>query len=289
MNFKIGIVGLGNMGESFSACLNKAFDLKAYDISPEVREKKGKDLNIVGSLKELHQQSDVIMLSLPGSPQVERVVEDLLKMGVSGKTIIDLSTSYPISNQKLSEKVTEAGGRFLDAPVSGNKEKAARGEVITMVGGEKGIFEELLPVFNHISSKVNYVGGPGQGNTMKIAIVYLSVMNTILSAELIPFMEKMEMDTSLYRDMAGGSGGNSKNFMNYSKRMIEHDFHRAYEVDLANKDLGYMQQLFADVGVEGILVDAGATFLKRAVKEGLGNSDISEMVRIKRNEYELED
>lgn len=288
MGLKIGIVGLGNMGVNFSTCLKNSFDLNVFDISTEVRQKYEKILSVVESMEELNKKSEIVLLSLPGSPQVELVVDELVKLGVSGKTIIDLSTSYPLSNQMLSEKVKDAGGRYLDAPVSGNKFAAEKGEVITMVGGDKVVFEEMLPIFNHISSTVNYIGGPGQGNTMKIAIVYLSVMNTILGAELIPFIEKMGMDTSLYREMVGGSGGNSKGFMSYTKRMIDHDFTQAYQIGLANKDVGYMEKLFTDMGLEGILVDTGAAFLKRAVNDGMETLDMSEIVSIKRKEYKLE-
>src|SRR6266513_2691692 len=57
-----------------------------------------------------------------------------------GKVYVDMSTVSPQASRRLSARVTEAGARMLDAPVSGSIPQAESGTLAIMVGGDRAAF-----------------------------------------------------------------------------------------------------------------------------------------------------
>ena len=99
---KIGFIGLGKMGAG--VChnfVNKGFTVSLYDKNPAAMEQFKEKAKLCDNPVDVFNKSDCTFLSLPSSVQVEELVSFFIKEGVKGKTIIDLSTSYPMSTRKL--------------------------------------------------------------------------------------------------------------------------------------------------------------------------------------------
>ena len=116
MSKHIGFIGLGNMGRGMCRNLIRAgHTLTVFDTSEAAAEAFRGQAEIAGSVAQVGQNSDVLFLSLPNSNIVESVVAQLLETGLEGKILLDTSTSYPLSTQKLAQQVKEAGG-FMQNP-----------------------------------------------------------------------------------------------------------------------------------------------------------------------------
>lgn len=66
----------------------------------------------------------------------------------AGKAYVDVSTVDEATSRKIRDMVTGAGGRFLEAPVSGSKKPAIDGQLIFLTGGDKGLFDECSEAFD---------------------------------------------------------------------------------------------------------------------------------------------
>ena len=101
---RVGFIGLGNMGNPIAANVLKAgHNLTVYDLRREI----GRNLEEAGakwaaSPKDVAAQSEVVLSSLPGPPEVEAVVlgEDGVFAGLGkGAAYIDISTNSPTTTR----------------------------------------------------------------------------------------------------------------------------------------------------------------------------------------------
>ena len=287
---RIGFVGLGRMGGGMAANLAKsAAKVTLYDLSEDKRNEFSGSYRVVDGIEALLRETDILLLSLPGSPEVEDVVDGFLKNGVSGKTVIDLSTSLPFSSESLYERMKKGGGHFLDAPLSGGPQNAAEGTLNVLVGGDKDECDRHLPIFNTFASNIFYIGASGSGNIMKLATNFLSIAYNALYAEIIPFVEKLGVDPQILFDIVSAGGSNSKMFQLYAPKMIDMTFPISFQLKLAAKDLGYLKRLYEKNGLPSAMLDASLELFEEANSQGIMEGDTAELVRVVRKRYGMED
>lgn len=278
---KIGFIGLGRMGKGIAVNLAKArFDLMVYSSNESKLVEFEKICKVTNDYEEIFAHSKVLFLCLPGSPEVEEVVHQYIEFGVKDKTIIDLSTSYPLSSIQLFNEIKSHGGHFFDASLTGGPQNAAEGTINVIVGGEEDGFLEVKPIIKSIASKFFFIGTPGAGNVVKLANNYLSIMYVALYAEIIPLLKKMDVDLDIFCEIVSNSGANSKMFQLTAPKMIHHEFDFSFGMNLAIKDLTYIKRLFEQQNASPHLLQAGFDYFNQADEFGILYKDISEMVKI---------
>ncbi len=286
---RIGFVGLGRMGGGMATNLSKsATNLTLYDLSPEKRSEFSGSYRVVDDVEALLGKVDILCLSMPGSPEVEEVVGCFLKTGVAGKTVIDLSTSLPFSTKALHDRMREAGGHFLDAPLSGSPQNATEGTLNVMVGGEEDVLERHRPLLETFAANIFYIGESGSGNIIKLATNFLAINYNVLYAEILPLVEKLGVDPQILFDIVSVSGANSKMFQLFAPKMIERKFPISFQLNLAAKDLGYLKQLYEKNELPSTMLDASLELFEEANSMGIMEGDTAELVRVVRKRYGME-
>lgn len=122
--------------------------------------------------------ADVIITMLPSSAVVAAVLEGddgLLANLSGGALLLEMSSGDPIESRRLAAAVKAAGGRFLDAPVSGGVLRAKTGELAIMAGGAADDVERARPVLELIGNSVTHTGDVGSAHAMK-------ALNNLVSA-----------------------------------------------------------------------------------------------------------
>ena len=137
----IGFIGIGAMGKPMSLNLVKAgYPLIVYDINPIPLEAlKEKGAVIAKSIKDLVNQSNVVITMLPNSDDVEKVIlgeNGVLESIKTDDIVIDMSTIDPSVSRKVAEACLAKGIKMLDAPVSGAQPRAVAGTLTIMVTPE---------------------------------------------------------------------------------------------------------------------------------------------------------
>jgi 3-hydroxyisobutyrate dehydrogenase-like beta-hydroxyacid dehydrogenase len=92
--------------------------------------------------------SDIVVLCVTGSPQVEDLVYragGILASGRAGQIVIDTSTSLPSSTLRLAQALKEKGIVLVDAPLTRTPVEAEQGRLNTMVGADAATFARSLP------------------------------------------------------------------------------------------------------------------------------------------------
>jgi 3-hydroxyisobutyrate dehydrogenase len=170
---QLGFIGLGTMGASLAANLQKAgHSLTVHDtrrVAAEPHVKAG--ASWASSPREVAAASDVIFTSLPGPPEVEAVAlgaDGLLAGMKRGAAYFDLSTNSRAVVRKIHAAFAEHGAHMLDAPVSGGPRGAKTGKLAIWVGGDKDVFARHEAVLGAMGDQVRYVGPIGQATVAKL-------------------------------------------------------------------------------------------------------------------------
>jgi 3-hydroxyisobutyrate dehydrogenase-like beta-hydroxyacid dehydrogenase len=170
----IGFIGLGIMGQPMALNLVRAgYQVTAFNRTrskAEPLERAG--ARIASSPAEAAREADIVIIIVSDSAAVEEVV--LGKGGVletirSGAVLIDSSTISPTLSRKMACHVAGKGARMLDAPVTGSKHGAEKGELTFMIGGEREVLDRVLPVLQVLGKKHIYCGANGAGLSAKLA------------------------------------------------------------------------------------------------------------------------
>ena len=142
---RVGFIGIGAMGLPMAVnILNSGKKLFVFDIrdapTQSLTEKGAVRCSSIGSLSE---ESEIVMMSLPGPEEVRTVASEVLESMSAGNVLVDLSTNSPSLIREIDSMAKLKNVSFLDAPVSGGTRGAKSGELTVMVGGEKGYSTRL--------------------------------------------------------------------------------------------------------------------------------------------------
>ncbi len=186
----VGFVGLGAMGGRVTKrLLDAGYQVTGYNrTAAKAQWLVDAGLRLAGSPRAVVEASDIIFSMVTNTTALQAVFEGpdgILSALGPGKVYVDMSTISPAVSRKAAEQVAACGARMLDAPVSGSVVTLEQGKLSMMVGGEKAVFERVLPVLNAIAPVVNYVGENGQAVLMKVAI------NLNLQVQMMAFCESL--------------------------------------------------------------------------------------------------
>lgn len=170
---QLGFIGLGTMGASLAANLQKAgHKLTVHDVRRASADPHFKAGAVwANSPREVAAASDVVFTSLPGPSEVEAVAlgpDGLLAGMKRGAACFDLSTNSRAVVRKIHAAFAKRGAHMLDAPVSGGPRGAKTGKLAIWVGGDKDVFEHHKAVLGAMGDQVRYVGPIGQATVAKL-------------------------------------------------------------------------------------------------------------------------
>ena len=238
---KVGFIGLGTMGRPMAGrLLDGGHQLLVHSRKPAPSELVEKGARDCRSAKEAASTSEVIILMVPDTPDVESVLfgpDGVGKGLTSGKTVIDMSSISPIATKEFARKINHLGCDYLDAPVSGGEIGAKQGTLTIMVGGAEAVFERVKPLFELMGKNITHVGGNGDGQTAKVANQIIVALTIEAVAEALLFASKAGADPTRVRKALMGGFASSRILEVHGERMINRAFNPGFRIELHQKDL----------------------------------------------------
>ncbi len=245
---KIGFIGLGNVGGKLAGSLiRNNFDVTIRDIDEGLTNLfKKLGAKIAKSPKELAEQSDLIITSLP-SPKVSAEVmesEDGVLNGLSENKIwLEMSTTDEDEVKRLGNKVISKKAIPLDGPVSGGCHRAATGNIAIFVGGDRKAFERILPALTVMGRKVLHTGELGSASVLKVITNYLASVHLVALGEAWTVAKKSNLDlTTAFKGIAVSSG-NSFVHETESQVILNGSYNINFTMDLVLKDTSLFDNL----------------------------------------------
>ncbi|TDO55102.1 2-hydroxy-3-oxopropionate reductase [Kribbella sp. VKM Ac-2571] len=280
---RIGFIGLGVMGRPMADNLIAAgHELSVY------RGRTDLDADVCASAKEVAERSEVVILMVPDTPDVEAAL--FAPGGAAeglrpGSLVIDMSSISPTATIGFAQLIEKLGCDYLDAPVSGGEVGARDGTLTIMVGGRPDVFERARPIFAVLGKNVTLIGGPGAGQTAKVANQIIVGLTIEAVAEGLLFAERAGADPAVLRQALMGGFASSRILEVHGERMVNEAFEPGFRLRLHRKDLGLAVQAAAELDLALPNTAATQQLMNAAIADGDGELDHSALYRTLRREH----
>ena len=206
---KVGFIGLGAMGLPMARHLVEA----GHDLTVASRSQAPIDAAVGFGATQgdgprgVVDASDITILCVPNSPDVVAVIDDAMPALGPGKLVVDTSTIDPNVEREQHERVTAAGARYLEAPLSGGTAGAQKGVLTLMAGGDEQTLDAARPVLDAFAGLIVHVGGPGMGQVVKLCNNLIYAAQMLATAEATVMAERSGVDLAqLYEVLTHATG-----------------------------------------------------------------------------------
>ncbi len=276
----VGVIGLGNIGGAIAANLvADGNEVVVHDVDPAaVHAVTDAGATVAADPADVGRRADITLLSLPTPDVVSGVAADWAGGAAPGTILVDLSTNSPAVVRRLGERLAGTGHFLVEAPLTGGAIGAERRMLVFMVGGDDEPVARVRPVLEPLGRATFHVGRLGLGNQMKLLNSLIAFTTTWVSLEGLALATKAGIAVPDAVEILRTAG--ASNF--YIDRQVENIDGRGrptqFALTLAAKDAALIVGSGEALGVPTPLASAVRGVLDRAVEEGLGGADWSELV-----------
>lgn len=279
---RIGFIGVGMMGEGVVHHLLKGGHdvwLLAHRNRAPLERLVAEGAREAHSLADLAAHTEIIMLCLTTSKVVGETIDALLPSLREGQTIIDTGTSDPVETRKLAHRLSERGIAFVDAPMTGGPEQAAKAAVGALIGADPETYARIAPVISCYAARQRRFGPPGSGQTAKLISNYVITGMIALVAEAFGTARQAGIDWGDLYDVMQAGSGNSGVLKKMMEAALAGDFD-GYRWSLANasKDISYYADLADSLDRLTPLTEAVRRVFAEAAAQGHGGRNVSHLL-----------
>ncbi len=281
---KTGFIGLGLMGKPMARNLaNAGADLIVHNrSSASIDELVSEGMAAGGSPSGTAQGADIIIMMLPDTPTVEKILlgENGVLVGLKpGSLVIDMGTTKVPVTRAFAKAIEDKGCDYLDAPVSGGTIGAENATLTIMAGGTDAAFKRAHPILNVLGSRITHIGSAGTGQVAKAANQVIVGLNIGAVAEALTLAKHAGADPAKVREALAGGFADSRILEVHGQRMIDDTFMPGARATVQRKDMDQALELAAELGIE-----LPATSLSRDLYDWLienGGADLDHAALIK--------
>jgi 3-hydroxyisobutyrate dehydrogenase len=283
---RIAFIGLGTMGLPMAMNLARAgFPLAAYNRSAGRTERLLElGAEAADSPRAAAAGADVVITMLTGGDAVEAVLfgaEGAAGSGVERRLFADMSTIGPPAARTIARRLSALGARFVDAPVSGSRAPAERGELVVLAGGEASDVAELGSVFGALARKVIHAGPTGAGQTLKVVLNGLGCQHLLAFASMLRLGEGAGLRREVLVEAFTGGAFSTPAYVAKQRRVVSRDYEDPdFVLDLVLRDAVLCDELQRELGTPMPTHQAAHAEVRRAVERGLGRADLFGIERL---------
>lgn len=280
----MGFIGLGVMGQPMALNLARAgTPLVVWNRTPARCEPlHAAGAEIAASPAEVFERADTVLLMLAD----ESALDTVLGRGtpdfaarVAGHTVVHMGTTSPEYSGSLHDDVLMAGGRYVEAPVSGSRVPAEQGELVAMLAGDGDTVTAVRPLLAPMCRETFGCGPVPGALLMKFSVnLFLITLVTGL-AEAFHFADRHGLDQRLLRDVLDAGPMASAVSRVKAPKLLARDF----SVQAAATDVLKNNRLIAEAArkadLTSPLLDICHTLYSETVAQGHGHEDMAAVIR----------
>ncbi|MEP6808940.1 MAG: NAD(P)-dependent oxidoreductase, partial [Chthoniobacterales bacterium] len=270
----VGIIGLGIIGQRVSENLRRrGFSVYVWNRTPRPFP------NFVGSAAEIAQLTDYIQIFVSDDAALLTVVQQLKMTLKAHHIVMAHCTVAPHTMRAAAEIVQRRGAQFLDAPFTGSKLAAEKGELVFYIGGDDAAFRRARPILEASSKEIVEIGEIGQATTIKIATNMVTAATVQVAAEALALVQSSGVGLDKFAAAMRGNASNSATLTMKLPKMISGDFEPHFSVKHMLKDVQIATRLARSHGLSLGATEAAAVSLREEVGKNRGDYDYTSMVR----------
>ena len=276
MKERVGFIGVGLMGHGMAKnIVEKGWPLTvlAYRKREAIDDLIGRGAQEAASPRAVAEASDVVVLCVTGSPQVETIVQGVDGLASANRPllIVDCSTSDPASTRRLAADLAPKRVALIDAPLSRTPKDAWEGTLDVMVGGDPGSVARARPILDAFGGQIVETGPVGTGHTSKLLSNFLAMGYAAIYSEALMVGAKAGLSPAVFDAVIRNGRMDCPFFRTFFQYVIERD-RDAHRFSIANalKDLSYLAGFAQALGVANPVGAAARNSFAQAVATGHG-------------------
>ena len=267
------------MGRGIAKNIAKAgHNLLVWDINESARHSFA-DTAKIATPAEMASKADVVIFVVPGSEQIDALLDDLLAQARPGLILWDFTTSDPVYTKKLAVRAAEKGVPYMDAGMTGGGAKGADdGTMTLMIGGDATVLEQSRPVLEACAGELIYLGPSGAGHTMKVVHNLITHTNFLACAEAGRLAEAAGIELA---DMIKVfNAGNARSFIS-ERRFPDHILSETWDgrsrIFNLRKDVGMAVALSQELGSPMRIGHQTLAWIQAAMDAGMEDDDFTRL------------
>lgn len=280
----LGFIGLGTMGEPMALNLVRAgTPLLVWNRSAKRSECLAQaGAEVAQDAAEVFERCAVVILMLADGAATDMVLgrgTPAFQQRVSGHTVVAMGTVQPHYSATLAADIRAAGGRYVEAPVSGSCIPAQAGQLVAMLAGEAEDLAAVRPLLAPMCRDVFDCGAVPNALRMKLAVnIFLITLVTGL-AEAGHFACQYGLDMECFAAILEAGPMASRVSRNKAVKLVQRDLARQAGISDVLKNCRLVVEAARHASLVSPLMDVCATLYSETENLGLGNEDMIAVVR----------
>lgn len=272
------VLGTGTMGAGMAhALLRAGHDVTVWNRTQDKAEALGRDgARVATSAAEAVHDADVVVTMLSDGDATRDVMRDALPAVARDAVWAQMGTVGVAATDALAGLARDAGVAFVDAPVSGTKAPAEKGELLVLAAGAPDLRARCRPVFDAVGTSTVWVGDrPGDATRLKLVINDWLLGVLVALGEALAFAEALGLDGRTFLDAIGGGPLDTPYAQLKGAAMVAHEYPTSFAARHALKDALLMEDAARESGLTLRSTRAAAELLRAAVDGGRGDDDFA--------------
>lgn len=277
-------LGLGAMGTPMARRLATRFPVTVWNRTRARAEAlSGQIARIASTPYDAARGARVIVTCMADARALQEVLagdRGLLAGLDPGAVLVDMSTIGRSAARQAAKALEDAGGHFVDAPVSGSVGPAERGELTALVGGADGDVARVTPVLEAMCSRILRAGGVGQGQALKVVLNGVGSHQFVAFASMLALGERAGLARETLVDAFTSTVFATPSYVSKRERVLASRYEDPdFTLALALKDGALNVALQEEVGLMLPVHREVVREVAQAVSAGLGELDLFGMER----------
>ena len=270
----VGVIGLGIIGRRVAENLReRGFHVFVWNRTPRAVP------NFVGSPAEVAEICDFIQIFVSDDDALLQMIQRIGRNLGPNHIVMAHCTVSPDTMRGAAETVEKRGARFLDAPFTGSKMAAEKGELVYYVGGDEGALDLARPVLAASSKEIIQIGKVGDATVIKVATNMVTAASIQGAAEALALVLKSGLPAEKFAEAMRNNASNSGTMEMKLPMMIDGNFEPHFAVKHMLKDVVIATRLGRSHGVELGATDASRQSLEEEMRRGRGDDDYCALIR----------
>ncbi|KAF4539412.1 2-hydroxy-3-oxopropionate reductase [Lasiodiplodia theobromae] len=272
---RVGFLGLGVMGVPMALNLSRKFPLTVWNRSsskyPLLTQAGAKIGETPSNVVEC---SEIIFSMLFDGAAIKAILDDDFKRAMRGKILVNSSSVTVECSQYLAEQINQAGGQFIEMPVSGSKVPAEQGQLVGMLAGDPEVAERVKPIVEPMTKAAIFCGPIGSGLKTKYSTNLFLISMTAGLAEAMSLAQAQGLNLETFGQVLDAGPMSSA----YSRLKIAKIIHQDWSAQAAIKDCYNSTRLIhsaaQEAGIRSPMIQLCESLYKEANESGLSEEDM---------------
>src|SRR3982751_4339239 len=221
----VGVIGLGIIGSRVADNLRRlGFHVFVWNRNPRPIP------NFVGAPAELAEMCDYVQIFVSDDDALLQVAKQLSPGLAPRHIVLAHCTVAPATMVAAAQIIERRGARFVEAPFTGSKEAAEKGELVYYIGGDEAVLAEARPLLEASSKEILQIGEIGQATAIKVATNMVTAASVQAAAEALALVQSTGLPVEKFVSAIEKNASYSKTLAMKLPKIVERNFERHFSV-----------------------------------------------------------